>query len=171
MKRREFITLLGGATMARPLVARAQQWSGKMWRVAFLFPGSWDNPADQALFDLFREELQKLGYVEGKNLIIDRRGAEGHNERLVSLMSELMALGPDAIVAVAVAATAAAQRATSTIPIVMWGTNDPVGQGSSTAWPIPAGTSLAPPACTPIPSVSRLNFSTPFFPRQNAWRC
>jgi putative ABC transport system substrate-binding protein len=129
MKRREFITLLGGAAMAWPLVARAQQSSGKVWRVAFLLPGSWDNPADQALFDAFREELKKLGYVEGKNLIIDRRGAEGHNERLVSLMSELIALGPDAIVAVAVPATAAAKRATSTTPIVMWGTNDPVGLG------------------------------------------
>jgi ABC-type uncharacterized transport system substrate-binding protein len=129
MKRREFITLLGGAAMARPSVARAQQSSGKVWRVAFLLPGSWDNPADQALFDAFREELKKLGYVEGKNLIIDRRGAEGHNERLVSLMSELIALGPDAIVAVAVPATAAAKRATSTTPIVMWGTNDPVGLG------------------------------------------
>jgi putative ABC transport system substrate-binding protein len=129
MKRREFITLLGGAAMARPLVARAQQSSGKVWRVAFLLPGSWDNPADQTLFDAFREELKKLGYVEGKNLIINRRGAEGHNERLVSLMSELIALGPDAIVAVAVPATAAAKRATSTTPIVMWGTNDPVGLG------------------------------------------
>ena len=129
MKRREFITLLGAAAITRPLVVRAQQSSGKVWRVAFLFPGSWDNPADRTLFDAFREELRKLGYVDGKNLTIDRRGAEGHNERLASLMSELMALAPDAIVAVAVPATAAAQRATSTTPIVMWGTNDPVGQG------------------------------------------
>jgi hypothetical protein len=75
------------------------------------------------------EELQKLGYLDGKNLVIDRRGAEGHNERLFSLISELIALGPDVIVAVGVPPTAAARRATSTIPIVMWGTNDPVGAG------------------------------------------
>jgi putative tryptophan/tyrosine transport system substrate-binding protein len=129
MRRREFIMLLGAATVARPLVAHAQQSSGKVWRVAFLLPGAWDNPADRALFDLFREELQKLGYVDGKNLVIDRRGAEGHNERLISLVSELIALGPDVIIAVGAAPTAAAQRATSTIPIVMWGTNDPVGAG------------------------------------------
>jgi putative ABC transport system substrate-binding protein len=132
MKRRQLIMLLGGAaasTALSPLQAIAQQPSGKVWRVAFLFPGSWDNPADQTLFEAFREELRKLGYVDGKNLTIDRRGAEGHNERLPSLVGELMALGPDAIVAVAVPATAAAKRATSTTPIVMWGTNDPVGQG------------------------------------------
>jgi putative tryptophan/tyrosine transport system substrate-binding protein len=129
MRRREFIMLLGVATVVRPLVAHAQQSSGKVWRVAFVLPGAWDNPADQALFDLFREELQKLGYVDGKNLVIDRRGAEGHNERLFSLVSELIALGPDVIIAVGAAPTAAAQRATSTIPIVMWGTNDPVGAG------------------------------------------
>jgi ABC-type uncharacterized transport system substrate-binding protein len=139
MRRREFIMLLGAATVARPTVAHAQQSSGKVWRVAFLLPGAWDNPADQALFDLFREELQKLGYVDGKNLIIDRRGAEGHNERLASLMSELMALGPDAVVAVGVPGTAAAQRATSTTPIVMWGTNDPVGQGFVSSLAHPGG--------------------------------
>jgi putative ABC transport system substrate-binding protein len=132
MKRRTFMILLGGvaaSTAWSPLRAIAQQWSGKVWRVAFLFPGSWNNLADRALFDAFREELQKLGYVEGKNLIIDRRGSEGHNERLPSLMSELIGLGPDAIVAVGVPATAVARRATSTTPIVMWGTNDPVGMG------------------------------------------
>jgi putative ABC transport system substrate-binding protein len=139
MKRREFVTLLGAAAIARPLVVRAQQASGKVWRVAFLFPGSWDNPADRALFDAFREELRKLGYVDGKNLTIDRRGAEGHNERLASVMSELMAVGPDAIVAVAAPATAAAQRATSTTPIVMWGTNDPVGQGFVNSLAHPGG--------------------------------
>jgi putative ABC transport system substrate-binding protein len=142
MQRRKFILLLGGvaaSTAFSPLRALALQSFGKVWRVAFLFPGSWDNPADRTLFDAFREELRKLGYVDGKNLTIDRRGAEGHNERLASLMSELMALGPDAIVAVAVPATAAAQRATSTTPIVMWGTNDPVGQGFVNSLAHPGG--------------------------------
>jgi putative ABC transport system substrate-binding protein len=142
MKRRRFIMLLGGvaaATAFSPLRAIAQQSSGKVWRVAFLFPGSWDNPADRTLFDAFREELRKLGYVDGKNLVIDRRGAEGHYERLSLLMSELMALGPDAVVAVGVPATAAAQRVTSTTPIVMWGTNDPVGQGFVNSLAHPGG--------------------------------
>src|ERR1700722_1931811 len=132
MKRRTLIMLLGGAATSRlcsPLRAIAQQSPGKVWRVAFVLPGAWDNPVDRALFDLFREELQKLGYLDAKNLVIDRRGAEGHNERLFSLISELIALGPDVIVAVGVPPTDAARRATSTIPIVMWGTNDPVGAG------------------------------------------
>ena len=132
MKRRTLIMLLGGvaaSTLCSPLRAIAQQSPGKVWRVAFVLPGAWDNPADRALFDLFREELQKLGYLDGKNLVIDRRGAEGHNERLFSVISELIALGPNVIVAVGVPPTAAARRATSTIPIVMWGTNDPVGAG------------------------------------------
>jgi putative ABC transport system substrate-binding protein len=132
MKRRTLIMLLGGvaaSTLCSPLRAIAQQSPGKVWRVAFVLPGAWDNPADQTLFDLFREELQKLGYVDGKNLAIDRRGAEGHNEGLFSLISELVALDPDVIVAVGAPPTDAARRATSTIPIVMWGTNDPVGRG------------------------------------------
>src|SRR5260370_14153414 len=132
MKWRTLIMLLGRGGpfgLCSQLLAIAQQWSGKVWRVAVVLPGAWDNPADRALFDLFREELQKLGYLDGKNLVIDRRGAGGHNERLFSLISELVALGPDVIVAVGAPPTDAARRATSTVPIVMWGTNDPVGAG------------------------------------------
>src|SRR5258708_32614509 len=67
MKRRRLIMLLGGvaaSTACSPLQAIAQQLSGKVWRVAFVLPGAWDNTADRALFDLFREELQKLGYLD-----------------------------------------------------------------------------------------------------------
>src|SRR5258708_35883363 len=98
MKRRTLIMLLGGVAASRlcsPLRAIAQQSSGKVWRGAFVLPGAWDNPADRALFDLFREELQKLGYLDGKNLVIDRMGAERQNERLFSLMSQVMVRGPD----------------------------------------------------------------------------
>jgi putative ABC transport system substrate-binding protein len=142
MKRRKFIMLLGGvaaSTACSPLRAIAEQSSGKVWRVAFVLPGSWDNPADQGYFDIFREELQKLGYVDGKNLVIDRRGAAGRNERLFSLVSELIALGPDIIVAVGAAPTTAARRATSTIPIVMWGVNDPIGSGFINSLAHPGG--------------------------------
>lgn len=75
--------------------------------------------SDLKLFEVFRKELNALGYVEGKNLIIDKRQAEGRNDRLPALVSELIALHPDVLVTVATAAIAAAQRATSTIPIVM----------------------------------------------------
>jgi putative ABC transport system substrate-binding protein len=128
MRRRELIALIFGAA-ARPLVARAQQPSTKVWRVAYLYPGFLDNPPDHAIFDVFRAEMRQLGYIEGKNLVIDTRTAEGKAERLPSLINELIALKPDVIVAIATPAIAAAQRATSTIPIVMAPATDPVGSG------------------------------------------
>jgi putative ABC transport system substrate-binding protein len=128
MKRREFIGVIGGTTIAWPLIALAQTTSRKLWRVAYLYPGTIDNAPDRALFDVFRAEMRELGYIEGKNLVIDNRDAGGEAERLPSMVSELIALRPDVIVAIATPAIAAAQHATSTIPIVMAGT-DPIGMG------------------------------------------
>jgi len=128
MRRRELIAFLG-AVVAWPLAARAQQASGKVWRVAVLYPGSWENASDQAPFDSFREELQKLGYIDGKNIVIDRRGAYGHSERIPSLAEELLALQPDVFVAISPAAAVAAHRATSIVPIVMWGVGEPMALG------------------------------------------
>lgn len=128
MKRRQFITLLGGAAATWPLAARAQQ-SSKIWRVAHVYPGKYDNPPDHAMYDVFRGELRELGYVEGKNLVIDQRSAEGKLERLPSFLAELIALHPDVIVAVTTPAIAAAQSATSTIPIIMAPATDPIGSG------------------------------------------
>src|SRR5207245_3672385 len=97
MRRREFLGVIGGATIAWPLIALAQQRAGKVWRVAYLYPGTIDNPPARALFDAFRAEMRDLGYIEGKNLLIDNRNAEGKSERLPSLVSELIALRPDVI--------------------------------------------------------------------------
>ena len=129
MQRREFITLVGGAAAAWPLIARAQQPPAKVWRVAYLYAGFLDAPTGQELFDAFRSEMRAFGYIEGKNLVIDSRGAEGEAERLPSLVNELIALRPDVIVANATPAIAAARRATSNIPIVMCPATDPVGSG------------------------------------------
>jgi putative tryptophan/tyrosine transport system substrate-binding protein len=126
MRRREFIAALGGAA-AWPVVARGQQ--AKVWRVGYLHAGFLDSAGDAALFEAFRQQLVSLGYAEGKNLIIDKRAAEGKNDRLPALANELVALHPNAIVALATLAIAAAQRATSTIPIVMTPAADPVGSG------------------------------------------
>ena len=128
MQRRCFLGFVG-STIAWPVTAFAQQSSAKVWRIAWLYPGSIDTPSDRALLDVCHSELRKLGYVEGKNLVIDSRGAEGQFERLFPLVAELVALGPDVIVAVTTPAIAAAQRATSTIPIVMAPATDPVGSG------------------------------------------
>jgi putative tryptophan/tyrosine transport system substrate-binding protein len=129
MRRREFITLLGGAAVSRPLAARAQQSPAMIWRIAVLYPGSWENASDQAPFDTFREELQRHGYIDGKNIVIDRRGAGGQSERIPSLVDELLALRPDVFVAISPAAAVAAHRATSAIPIVMWGVGEPMALG------------------------------------------
>jgi len=79
MRRREFIATLGGAA-AWPMVARGQQ--NKVWRIGYLHPGFLDTPMDAALFEAFRQQLRDLGYIDGKNLIIDQRAAETHAERL-----------------------------------------------------------------------------------------
>ncbi|MBH5373510.1 ABC transporter substrate-binding protein [Bradyrhizobium glycinis] len=94
---------------------------------------------DLKLFEVFRKELNALGYVEGKNLIIDKRQAEGRNDRLPALVSELIALHPDVLVTVARPAIAAAQRATSTIPIVMTPATDPIGSGFVKSFARPGG--------------------------------
>src|ERR1700720_398387 len=129
MRRREFISLLGGVAAAWPLPAIAQQPSGKVWRLAWLSPGFADTVFDREIIEAFRAEMRDLGYVEGKNLVVDSRFGEGHIERLPSLMNELIALRPDVIVAFATPAIAAAQRATSAIPIVMAPATDPIGSG------------------------------------------
>jgi putative tryptophan/tyrosine transport system substrate-binding protein len=121
MRRRDVITLASGAALVWSPFAWAQQSSRKVWRLAFLNTDSWHTEVQRALLEIFRDELRKLGYVDGKNLVIERRAAEGHYERLDQLANELIALRPDVIVAVASPAIAAAQRATATTPIVMWG--------------------------------------------------
>lgn len=128
MRRREFMCLIASVT-AWPLAVRARQTSSKVWRIAYLHPGFLDNPADRELFDAFRAEMQRLGYTDGDNLVIDTRGAEGKSERLPQLAHDLVELHPDAFVAVATPAIAAAQHATSNIPIVMCPSTDPIGSG------------------------------------------
>lgn len=129
MQRRAFMTLLGGAAAAWPHAARPQQSSNKVWRIAHVYPGKLDNPPDRALYDVFRGKLRELGYIESKNLIIDQRSAEGKVERLPSFLIELIALRPDVIVAITTPAIAAAQKATSTIPIIMAPSINPIGFG------------------------------------------
>ena len=123
MKRREFITLVGGAAAAWPLTARAQQ-AAKSFRVAYLAL-----VADQDAV-IVKQRLNELGYTEGKNLIFDVISAEGRLERLPQLAAELVKTNPDVIVAGFGTATAkAAQAATTSIPIVFTSAGDPLGTG------------------------------------------
>jgi putative ABC transport system substrate-binding protein len=127
MRRREFIAMLGGVAIW-PLAARAQQ-AAKVWRVGYLSPASAADEVSVAFFEAFRLKLQDLGYVEGKNLRLDVRRADGDYTRLPALAAELVSLAPDVIAATSSPATAALQRATSSIPIVMAAINDPIGLG------------------------------------------
>ena len=126
MRRREFITLLGGAAAAWPVVARAQQ--AKVVTVGYLTPGS-PEAIDSPGLTTFREGLRELGYVEGQNLVLEQRSAEGQIERLPVLAAELVRLHVDVIVAVATPAARAAQQTTRTIPIVGASMGDPVSDG------------------------------------------
>jgi putative ABC transport system substrate-binding protein len=124
VNRRTFIAALGGAA-AWPLVAWAQQ-PEKVWRVGYLTPASATNTGVDWL-DAFRLKLKDLGYVEGRNLGLYVRRANDDYALLPGLASELVSLAPDAIVSTATNATLALQRATSSIPIVMVSTGDPIG--------------------------------------------
>jgi putative tryptophan/tyrosine transport system substrate-binding protein len=124
MNRRTMITLFGGAA-AWPLAAHAQQ-AGKVYRIGFLAndPAIPTQPAGQAFLDGLRES----GFVEGKNVIIDRRFTEGRLEQYDILVAELVQLRPDVLVTSANEATLAAKRANLAMPIVMMNVSDPVGQ-------------------------------------------
>ena len=124
IKRREFITLLGGAAVAWPLVARPQQ-SG-IWRIGLLETSS-PSPARRLLWEALRQQLRELGYLEGQNIAFEPRFAEGKSDRLSASAAELVELKVDAIVTSGTPAALAAKHATRTIPIVMAQLADPVG--------------------------------------------
>jgi putative ABC transport system substrate-binding protein len=129
MKRRDFVAALLTITVARPHAALAQSASSKVWRIGYLYSGNLDNPIDRGGFDLFRSELARLGFPEGANLVIETRFAKGKPDVLGALAKELVETHPNVIVAIATPAIAAAQGATSTIPIVMMPATDPIGSG------------------------------------------
>jgi putative tryptophan/tyrosine transport system substrate-binding protein len=134
--RREFITLFGGAAAAWPHAALAQQ-AGKTPRIGYLSPGS--STAELARDEAFRQGLRELGYIEGSNILIEYRFAEGKFERLPGLAAELVRLDVDVIVALVTQASIAAKHATKTIPIVMVAVSDPLGSGLVASLSRPGG--------------------------------
>jgi putative ABC transport system substrate-binding protein len=135
MQRREFISLLGGVAAAWPFAARAQL-PGKVYRIGFL----WDSPnAFLDALEAFRQGLRDLGYVEGRNIVIEYRWAEGKPERMRELAEELVRLKVDVIMAPSSIYTAAAKRATSTIPIIFMSHADPLGSGHVASLARPGG--------------------------------
>jgi putative ABC transport system substrate-binding protein len=127
MDRRTFIGSVAGGLLALSLGASAQQ-QGKVWRVGFLI-GRRRPPGDTDYYRAFPRGMRELGYVEGRNLVIEWRSADGNFERLPDLAAELVQLKLDVIVTGGTAATSAAQKATTTVPIVMGASNDAVVSG------------------------------------------
>jgi putative tryptophan/tyrosine transport system substrate-binding protein len=134
MKRREFITLLGGAAAAWPLVIRAQQ--SKIPTIGMLVLGS---PEPTSFLNAFRQGLQKLGYIDGQNIRLEIRSAEGKASQLPETAAGLVRLKVDIIVAWQTPAVTAAKQATNDIPIVMAGAGDPVGTGLIASLSRPGG--------------------------------
>ena len=125
VRRRDFIGLLGSAAAAWPVAAIAQQ-PEKIPRIGYLSPRS---ASLRERDESFRQGLRELGYVEGKNIIIEFRFAEGKFDQLPDLAAELVNLKVDVIVSEVTQASLAAKGATATIPIVIQGVSDPVGTG------------------------------------------
>jgi putative ABC transport system substrate-binding protein len=128
MRRREFITVFGGAAAAWPLAARAQQ-GGAMRRIGVLMSTSADDPEGQARNAAFLQGLQQLGWTVGRNVRIDYRWGARDSGRLRDFAAELVVLAPDVIVATAGATVGALQQVSRTVPILFVTTIDPVGSG------------------------------------------
>jgi ABC-type uncharacterized transport system substrate-binding protein len=128
MRRREFITLLGGAAAVWPLSARAQQ-GDRVRRIGILMLVGETDPQAHAELAAFTTELQRLGWTAEQNVRIDYHWADGDVSRLQALATQLVELRPDLVVAQGSAALAALRQATQTLPIVFADVTDPVGQG------------------------------------------
>jgi putative tryptophan/tyrosine transport system substrate-binding protein len=128
MKRREFITLFGGAAAAWPLAAHAQQ-TERMRRIGVLMNVAADDPEAQARNVAFLQGLHELGWTDGRDVWIDYRWAAGDADRLRRYAAELVALAPDVVLASGTSTVGPLQRASGTVPIVFAGVTDPVGAG------------------------------------------
>src|SRR5271169_6462366 len=135
MRRREFVTLVGGAVIAWPFAARAKQ----LKRVGALIHSAADDAIFQPRVAAFQRSLRSLGWIEGRNLQLDIRWDELDLETAQRHATELAALAPDVVLASGTAGLAAMQRATETIPIVFVQVSDPVAQGFVTNIARPGG--------------------------------
>lgn len=136
MRRREFISFVG-SMVACPVAVRAQQ--GRFRRIGVLIPLAESDAEAQTEVAAFRDELQRLGWIRGRNVELEIRWAAGDVEKITAYAKELVALQPDVIVSRTTPATAALLQQTHTIPIVFIGPSDPVGAGFVTSLARPGG--------------------------------
>lgn len=137
--RRVFLGTLACALLAAPRAAEAQQ-TGKVYRIGYLAPGSSSSDAaGTRALQAFQQGLRERGWVEGQNIVVEYRFAEGRFDRLANLAAELVRRKVDIIIATTTPAATAARKATATIPIVMVSVGDPVGIGLITSLARPGG--------------------------------
>ena len=166
MRRREFITLLGGAaTAVWPLAARAQQ-AGSRYTVGILSASG-----TPTLNTVFIAALSELGWVEGKNVVFEHRYADNRLERLPGLAADLVRLKVDVIAAAGTLAPLAAKQASSTIPIVMTAAGDPLGSGLIASLARPGGNVTGMSLMAPDLGGKRLELLKEVLPGLLVWRC
>jgi putative ABC transport system substrate-binding protein len=134
--RRQLLIALGASALAAPLSSFAQQQS-KVWRIGFFYLGSREMALDR--LRIFLEGMRELGYVERRNFVVELRSVDGKYERIPGMSAELVGLKVDVIVANGTAVYRALQRATTTIPIVITTSPDPVGEGFAASLARPGG--------------------------------
>jgi putative ABC transport system substrate-binding protein len=137
MNRRDFIMVLAGTAAAWPFAARAQKPASRVPRVGYLF--SFTPAEGRHLWEACRQGLRELGYVEGQNIVLEPRWADGRHERLPGLAADLVRLKVDIIVSAATPASRAAKAATSSIPIVIVAIGEPVKTGLVASLARPGG--------------------------------
>src|SRR5215813_3538683 len=162
MQRRAFIGVLTGRLLAAPLAAGAQQ-AGKVYRIGFL--GNSTAALEANLVGAFREGLRDLGYVEGRNIAIEYRWAEGKYERFPALVAELLAVKVDVIVTAGTPAAVAVKQATTTVPLVMAAVGDPVGTGLVASLARPGGNLTGLAAISPDLEGKRLELLRELLPK------
>ena len=133
MDRRAFIAVIGGGLLAAPLAAGAQQ-AARVWRIGYI-----DVSDDVKHYEAISQRLRELGYVEGRNLVTERRYSQGQAERFPEFAAELVRLKVDLIIVITTPAALAVKRATKTIPIVFPTAIDPVGAGVISSLAQPGG--------------------------------
>src|SRR5215475_9699309 len=154
MDRRRFLAGTGAVLLTAPLAAEAQP-AGKIYRIGMIAISN-PSPAFARLWDAFSNELRKLGYVEGKNILVERRYSEGQAERYPQLAAEMVSLKVDLIMVVTTPAALAAKDATSTIPILFVTAIDPVGSGLAASLARPGGNVTGLATLSPELSTKRL---------------
>jgi putative tryptophan/tyrosine transport system substrate-binding protein len=138
MKRREFFVAIGGAAASLPFSARAQQ-PERMRRIGVLMGYAEGDREGRAFVAAFREGLQKLGWIEGRNILIDARWGSGRDEPTQQFAQELVALKPDLILSHSTVTTAAILKQTNTVPVIFANVTDPIGSGFVASLPRPGG--------------------------------